>query len=326
MLFSVIVPVYNTEKYLRKCLESIQEQDFDDYELIIVDDGSTDGCSRLCDEFCTEFNALGKVSKAKVIHQKNAGLAGARNRGIKEASGEWLWFVDSDDFIVPGALATLCERMSYAKGDLYAFQYIKVDEAGDNPEYIFFRENQTQIRIKNEGDLFWNYTDRIFNYSEGWEAWSRLFKRSIIEENGLCFKDTGKIFAEDICFLAEYMMCIEFEIRLVNYLYCYRQRDTSIMRSLDQKTVYPRLINLLEDIYNEAKRLKKKQIVKNFKDILWALLAYQIQYKFEEMSDDELRDAIENSTRQGSVGKMVRGKKEALLKVVEGDRNRKGNI
>ncbi|MCR5721787.1 MAG: glycosyltransferase family 2 protein [Lachnospiraceae bacterium] len=321
MLFSVIVPVYNTEKYLRKCLESIREQDFDDYELIIVDDGSTDGCSRICDEFCTEFNALGKVSKAKVIHQKNAGLAGARNRGIKEASGEWLWFVDSDDFIVPGALATLSERMSYAKGDLYAFQYIKVDEAGDNPEYIFFRENQTQIRIKNEGDLCWNYTDRIFNYAEGWEAWSRLFKRSIIEENRLQFKDTKKVFAEDICFLAEYMMCIEFEIRLVNYLYCYRQRESSIMGSLNQHAVFSKHFDLLEDIFFEAKRFEKKQIVKEYDKICLALLKNQLQ-KFNLITDDEMCEAIEAGCKIGSIGRYIKKIRPELNSEVKGNRPR----
>lgn len=321
MLFSVIVPVYNTEKYLRKCLESIREQDFDDYELIIVDDGSTDGCPQICDEFCTQFNAPGKASNAKVIHQENAGLAGARNRGIREASGEWLWFVDSDDFIVPGALATLSERMSYAKGDLYAFQYIKVDEAGDNPEYIFFRENQTQIRIKNEGDLCWNYTDRIFNYAEGWEAWSRLYKRSIIEENGLWFKDTKKVFAEDICFLAEYMMCIEFEIRLVNYLYCYRQRESSIMGSLNQHAVFSKHFDLLEDIFFEAKRFGKKQIVKEFDKLCLALLKTQIA-KFDLLSDSELCESIQQGSNGRGIGKYINKVRHGLIQVVKGERVR----
>ncbi len=322
MLFSVIVPVYNTEKYLRKCLESIREQDFDDYELIIVDDGSTDGCPQICDEFCTQFNAPGKASKAKVIHQENAGLAGARNRGIREASGEWLWFVDSDDFIVPGALATLSERMSYAKGDLYAFQYIKVDEAGDNPEYIFFRENQTQIRIKNEGDLCWNYTDRIFNYAEGWEAWSRLYKRSIIEENGLWFKDTKKVFAEDICFLAEYMMCIEFEIRLVNYLYCYRQRDNSIMHTVNQHTITQRIFEMLADIYGEAKRHNKKQILKNYETICYSFLKTQI-VKLDMLTDDEICEAIDTGCKKRKIGKHIKKIKTELINVVKGNRTRK---
>lgn len=326
MLFSVIVPVFNTEKYLRKCFESILSQDFGDYELIIVDDGSNDGSPEICDEYGEKFNALGKVGKAKVIHQRNEGLAGARNRGIKEASGEWLWFVDSDDYIVSGALSTISERMLLTDGDLYSFQYIKTDEAGENPEYIFFRAFQERVRIKNEGDLYRNYTERILNYKEGWETWSRLFKKSIIDKNSLEFKNTNEVFAEDVCFLTEYMMFIEIEIRLVNYLYCYRQRESSIMRSLDQKTVFPRLINLLDDVLNEAIRLRKKQIVKRFSEIVRAFLVYQIRYKFENMTDDELCSEIEASTKRIRIGRIIGREKETLLKAAKGERNRKDNL
>ncbi|MBP5310468.1 MAG: glycosyltransferase family 2 protein, partial [Lachnospiraceae bacterium] len=163
VLFSIIIPVYNTEKYLGSCLDSIAAQAFDDFEVILVDDGSTDSSGRMCDEFCENFNTrAGRKNRARVIHQENRGASAARNRGIKEASGEWIWFVDSDDYIHFDALNTINERMRFAKGDLYAFQYIKVDEDGKEPEYIFFRENQERFRFNNEGNLIWNYIDRLF--------------------------------------------------------------------------------------------------------------------------------------------------------------------
>ena len=95
---SVIVPVYRVEKYLNDCIDSILAQTFTDFELILVDDGSPDGCPALCDV------AAAKDSRIRVIHQKNRGLSGARNAGLDAAEGEWIAFVDSDDMLLPQAL------------------------------------------------------------------------------------------------------------------------------------------------------------------------------------------------------------------------------
>ncbi|MDR0948256.1 MAG: glycosyltransferase, partial [Lachnospiraceae bacterium] len=105
-LLSCIVPVYRVEKYLHTCLDSILAQTFHDFELILVDDGSPDGCPTICDEYAL------RDSRIKVIHQQNKGLSGARNAGIDVASGKYLSFVDSDDFIAKdmfSSLLTLCE-------------------------------------------------------------------------------------------------------------------------------------------------------------------------------------------------------------------------
>ena len=91
MRFSVIVPVYNVEHYLRRCLDSIVNQTFDDYEVVLVDDGSTDASGSICDEYRKKYNSI------KVIHQENKGLSGARNTGLDKASGDWIVFVDSND-------------------------------------------------------------------------------------------------------------------------------------------------------------------------------------------------------------------------------------
>jgi glycosyltransferase involved in cell wall biosynthesis len=324
MLFSIIIPVFNTDKYLKACLDSIAAQAFDDFEVILVDDGSTDSSGRMCDEFCNKFNGrAGRTARAKVIHQENRGLSGARNRGIEEAAGDWLWFIDSDDFISSDALETICERMRFAKGDLYAFQYIKTDENGSDPEYIFFRESQENVRIKNEGDYIWHSTERLLQYKDGWEAWSRLFNRSIIRTNGLSFKDTKQVFAEDICFLLEYLMCAKNTVFLVNYLYYYRQRINSIMGTLDQKTVIPRIINLLEDVYTEAKRFKKKQVIKEFDRICRAAISNQILYKLDELPDEEICAGIMSGQTNKAVGKYIKKVSEGLIQEAKGDRRRR---
>src|SRR5574344_858629 len=105
MMISVIVPVYKVEKYLAKCVESIIRQTYTDLEIILVDDGSPDGCPAICDEFAR------KDARIKVIHQKNGGLALARNAGLDIASGDLIAFVDSDDWCEPGMLSALYEMI-----------------------------------------------------------------------------------------------------------------------------------------------------------------------------------------------------------------------
>ena len=307
MLFSLIVPVFNTGKYLNQCLESIEKQDFDDYEIIIVDDGSTDESPRICDEFCEKINNRTNGSvRARAIHQSNEGLAGARNRGIKEAKGDWLWFIDSDDFIATDALKVLCERMRFAKGDLYAFQYAKTDESGNITERVIFRTNQENFKIKNEGDLLWYYSNRFFNYSDGWEAWNRLYKREIIEKNNLCFKDTKQVFAEDLCFATEYMLCISDMVFLVNALYYYRQRKDSIMGSLKQQTILVRLINLLEDVYLEARKHEKKKVCWHFDSICYELLSDHIKYKLWTLTDEEISASLKVAYTNKTIGRFIK--------------------
>ena len=100
-MISVIVPVYNVERYLRRCVDSILAQTCRDLEIILVDDGSTDGCPSICDGYAAAD------SRVKVIHKANGGLSDARNAGLEIASGEWVGFVDSDDFIMPEMYETL---------------------------------------------------------------------------------------------------------------------------------------------------------------------------------------------------------------------------
>ena len=95
---TIIIPVYNVERYLPMCLESIVQQHLSDYEVIMVDDGSTDGSGAICDEFAEHYPEF------RVIHNGNGGVAAARNRGIEEAKGEYILFLDSDDFLVPDAI------------------------------------------------------------------------------------------------------------------------------------------------------------------------------------------------------------------------------
>ena len=123
---SFIVPVYNVAPYLRKCVDSLIAQDYDDYEIILVDDGSTDECPQICDELAAAYENI------RVIHQENAGLSAARNAGLKVAKGEYICFVDSDDYWEENVLGGLMEQVEREKLDVLRFDYqnVRVIDAG----------------------------------------------------------------------------------------------------------------------------------------------------------------------------------------------------
>ena len=124
MVFSVIVPVYKVEKYLKPCVESVLNQTFSDFELILVDDGSPDNCPKICDEYKE------KDKRVKVIHKTNGGLASARKEGIKVAEGDYVFNLDSDDKIELDTLECAYEILNKTKCDIISFSYKWVDEKG----------------------------------------------------------------------------------------------------------------------------------------------------------------------------------------------------
>lgn len=128
IILSIIVPVYNVERYVRKCVDSLLNQDIDNYEIILVDDGSTDGCGVICDEYAANHNTC----PIRVIHQDNAGLSAARNSGIEVAQGVYIMFVDSDDYIEPNVLAGLMAQVEQEHLDVLHFDYqnVRMNAAG----------------------------------------------------------------------------------------------------------------------------------------------------------------------------------------------------
>ena len=125
MKLSIVVPVYGVANYLPKCVDSLLAQDISDYEIILVDDGSPDECPQICNQYAEQY------SNIKVIHQANAGLSAARNSGIAVAQGEYIMFVDSDDYLLPNVLGTLMEQVERDNLDVLRFRYQNVRESGE---------------------------------------------------------------------------------------------------------------------------------------------------------------------------------------------------
>lgn len=133
MIFSILIPVYNVEKYIRKCLDSVVSQKFDDFEIILVDDGSTDGSGRICDEYQVKYHDI-----IRVIHKTNEGLISARRIGIENAKGDYCVFVDSDDYVADNLLLSLSDYIQRTHVDivLYSFTYFDDDKIGKSKSPI----------------------------------------------------------------------------------------------------------------------------------------------------------------------------------------------
>lgn len=183
---SVIVPVYNTKKYLQRCVDSILAQTYTDFELLLIDDGSTDGSGAVCDE-CALMD-----SRVRVFHKPNGGVSSARNLGLDNARGEWIAFVDADDWVSPEYLSVLFEP----KSDL-SLSYFKtigwekwVSQPYENKDYEF-----------NELPSFIN--ERLYTP----QIWAALFHLKLLNDNAIRFEN-GIPYGEDTIFMVKYMAVI----------------------------------------------------------------------------------------------------------------------
>lgn len=237
---SIIVPVYKTEAYLEKCVDSILAQTFRDFELLLIDDGSPDNCSALCEE------AAARDPRIRVIHQKNAGLSAARNTGVEAARGEWIGFVDSDDSIAPEMYETL---LTYARRDgaqIAVCDYLLVTEAGEPlPSSYRLEEDKVLDRV---GAL------EQMNRGHFKVAWNRLYRRELFETVRF---PVGKIHEDEYTAHQFYWQCERITIA-AKPLYFYVQRGGSIIHTdSPQKTM-----DLAEGIFQRACFEQEQQLTR----------------------------------------------------------------
>lgn len=210
---SVIVPVYNTEQYLRRCLDSLVVQDFssEDYEILVVNDGSTDGSLNILHEYAEKY------SNIHIFTQTNAGVSAARNKGIDEAKGRFICFVDSDDAIVPNGLSYVYNRFVKDSVDMIRF-FVKFETEGDvvSPPTPPLKSS---VIFEGEG---WNYL-----YKYGCETFSVgfLYRRSFIKKGNLYFGDYK--WSEDLLFVTLFLLLNPRIISVSFNLYRYYIRPNS---------------------------------------------------------------------------------------------------
>ena len=225
MTISIIIPVFNTKEYLSTCLDSILSQGFKDFEVLLVDDGSTDGSGAICDEYARQD------SRITVFHKENGGVSSARNLGLDNAQGEWVYFVDSDDELLPNGLQTMVGCIS-DDVTVVIGGYEQIDKNGDCIQAVKDRVVHTLSKEDSMLMLFSNHTQY---YSYMGYMWLWLFRRDLIQVNGLRFDTSIKI-KEDTLFIVKYL-CASNGVAKFNTapVYKYKMREDSAMGNLGVK-------------------------------------------------------------------------------------------
>lgn len=218
MKFSIIIPVYNAEGFLHNAVESVVSDPGDDWELILVNDGSPDGSGTLCDGYARED------ARVRVIHQENRGPGGARNTGLEAAAGEYLLFVDSDDALVPGGLERL--RKAAAQGtDIVTFDYLADDGEGHlTPRKANFAPENRAFTLEEHPEFLNSMP----------ATWARIWKRELYLKNGIRYPDRA-FYGEDLQTSSKLFALAESILYLPEHLYRYLDRPGSLMNTADPK-------------------------------------------------------------------------------------------
>lgn len=235
-LISVIIPVYNVEKYIREALDSVRNQTYENFECIVIDDGSPDNCSAICDEYA-ELD-----QRFKIIHQTNGGISRARNAGLDIATGKWIVFLDSDDAFHPKFLECMHKIAVKYNADVVKCEY---DEVTTLKEYNFNKlinkDEEAKVLVIDKEKL---YTNSVRSTTLHAVAWNGIYSAKIFNNgiNLLIFKEG--IIAEDIEIYAKLMFRADKIVKYNEVLYYYRMTQNSIT-------------------HNEALRIKLKHDVVN---------------------------------------------------------------
>ncbi|MGN1327118.1 MAG: glycosyltransferase family 2 protein [Clostridia bacterium] len=221
---SVIVPIYNVEKYLPKCLESLVNQTLEDIQIILVNDGSTDNSGQIAKEYANKY-----PKKIIYLEKENGGLSDARNYGIPRATGEYIAFLDSDDYIEKNAYEEMYNKAVEENSD-----YVECDFLWEYPNKI---RKDTRIEYNNKQEMMANV--RVV-------AWNKLIKRNIIEENDIRFPKGLRY--EDVEFTYKLIPHLNKASYINKYFVHYVQRDNSIANVQNERTaeIFTILDNVIE--------------------------------------------------------------------------------
>ena len=272
--YSFIVPVYNTSKYLRKCLDSLIKQTFKNFEIIIVNDGSSDNSSNIISSYSSKYKNI------KVITQENQGLSMARNNGIKEASGKYLLFIDSDDYVEKKLLEEIDKEIEDVQ--VLRSQVIGEDENGNNNK--IFKERT--FNSVNGYDAF----KILSTYHFVETAWCYAFERTYFTENKFEFKKGA--YHEDFG-LIPYVIYKANKVKAINYAgYHYIKREGSIMNNDDYNKSVKKALDMLEQ-YKILKSYAKKRNTKyNLDDYYLSYISNSVIIKSRELKGKEKKEYI----------------------------------
>ncbi len=268
---SIIVPVYNVEKYLERCVSSLKEQTLKDIEIILVDDSSTDSSLEICNKMAAED------SRIKVIHKPNEGAGMARNAALDIASGEYIGFVDSDDFVELNMFETLYDKAVQHGSDLVLSGVLFVDgnmfsekdkcirkEYFEKDTNFDTKETLEKLRMGIVGSLPEDADDSKY----GMSIWKNLFKLEIIKKNNIVFQSEREIYSEDALFMIDYISCIKKATGISEAFYNYCRNGDSISKTY-KKDRFEKSLAFVNEVENRFKKDIKEEDYRIYIDRFW---------------------------------------------------------
>lgn len=300
---SVVVPVYNVEMDIERCIESIRNQTLNAIELILVDDGSKDRSGLLCDR------AAEKDSRIKVIHQQNTGQGLARNKALEIAQGEYIAFVDSDDYVESETYQRIIEQMELNHSQLGCFGYSQDNEKGEIIYQTKIKEKvYTGEEIKKKFILHFFGDDPKEDDLRGVSACMSVYKREIIEKYKIYFQSERKVFSEDTLFNLEYCKYIDSVVVMAKSYYHYCLKPDSFTKGY-KKEWFELTAYFTELLVDYAEYYDVEEMVDNrIRMILWVSLIDCIKQEVrlkEQISTLEIRNRIKDICSRAKVIELI---------------------
>lgn len=250
---SIIVPIYNVEKYLDRCVQTLLGQTLKDIEIIMVDDGSPDNCPKMCDEYAK------KDSRVKVIHKQNAGLGYARNSGLDIATGEYVGFVDSDDYISVDMYEKLYAKAKEQNVDAVLCSYYSESNGHlrkANIDRLSNKERSLDACPTYIAEVIGGLPTDIYRQHHGYSVWKMLFSNDVIKKNHLRFKSEREFVSEDILFQLDFSLHASKLFIYPEPLYYYCANEGSLTKRYDY-TRFNREVSLYLKIGDTIKNSKR---------------------------------------------------------------------
>lgn len=318
-LISIVLPIYNVEMFLERCLNSVTCQTYGNLEIILVDDGSTDKCPEICDHW------EAKDPRIKVIHKKNAGLGMARNSGIECASGEYICFFDSDDYIVPDAIEKIYFSINKEKADIAIFGYKNITKEGKVESIVV---PQTDRAVYSGAEIQEELLADLISpdFHKGTEsnlcisAWTAMYSMKLIHETRWRFASEREMIAEDVYSHLLLYRYIRKAVIISEAFYCYCENQASLTHKYREDR-YLQIVKFYNQCLKTSAELGYNETI--MERLVWPYFSFTIAAMKQVVTADkpfaqrirQLKEIVGDSTLQKAL-RIVRKQKLSLQRQV----------
>lgn len=227
---SIIVPVYKVEQYLPKCIESIIHQTYKNIEILLIDDGSPDTCPKICDEYAKQDKRI------QVFHRENSGVSSARNFGLEKATGDWVCFIDSDDYVCLNYVEHFMEVAKRTDAKIICASYLEIEEGQDEDNILEIGQDKISVLNKEEA-LYLLLCDKLRSY-----PWNKIFARELWDD--IKWNEDYKVYEDCMTLYLLFSKCDEIAISRKK-TYRYLQRSSSVLHQ-QSPDIFLKLFDVLD--------------------------------------------------------------------------------